>query len=61
MNNAIPNLVGDIILGHETDADRLKAATDLVAYSLAAIAAMSGQQTAAEIAYRCADTVAGAR
>lgn len=59
MTDSIPHLVGDVITACDTDEQRRKAASDLIAYSLGALVAIDGEKRAAEVAYRHADAVLG--
>lgn len=47
--------VSDAIMAADTDAERVKIAAGMLAYSLGALAALLGPSKAAEIAYRHAD------
>lgn len=50
-------LVADTVLSATTEDERRKIATDLLAYSLGALAAIDGARAAAEVGYRHADAV----
>lgn len=56
----IPTLVGDVITALDTIDERREAASQLLAYSLAALVALDGRKAAAEAAYRYADAVVSA-
>ena len=60
MNNAqaqAQDIVSDTILAAPSEEARIEIASDLIRYSLGAIAALGGKEKAAEIAYRFADAL----